>query len=86
MYATLEVITTLPTSLPPPTLSPALYRRLFNWLAYILLLYNCFVGLLNAVARIALSFVISVLLIIRLDRVVLMRGFEFLDFGEYDYT
>lgn len=62
------------------------YRRLFNWFAFILFLYNGFAGFVAAIVRVFLSAAVSLLLLFRLDSVVMPKGFEFLDFGEYILT
>ena len=62
---------------------PRLCRRLFHWFSYTLFVYNAILGLLMAVVRLLLSALFSLLLLIRMDRVVLMKGFEAWDFGEH---
>lgn len=58
------------------------YRRLFNWFSFLLFFYNGFAGFVNAILRTLLASLFTLLLLFRLDRVVLMRGFERFDFGE----
>ena len=47
-----------------------------------MLFYNALIGLVGAFLRILFSAVFGILLIFRVDRVVLMKGFEFFDFGK----
>jgi len=47
-----------------------------------LFIYNAVLGLLMAVVRLLLSTLFSLLLLVRMDRVVLMKGFEVWDLGE----
>ena len=58
-------------------------RRLFQWFLYTLFIYNAVLGVVVAIARLLLSALFGLLLLIRLDRVVLMKGFEFWDLGEF---
>ncbi len=60
-----------------------LCRRLFNWFSFLLFFYNGFAGFVNAILRTLLASLFTILLLFRLDRVVLMRGFERFDFGEW---
>ena len=46
------------------------------------LFLNLFVGIFSAIKRIITSAVLSLLLVMRMDRVVLMKGFEQFDSGE----
>ncbi len=62
------------------------FRRLFNWLSLLLFLYNGFAGFVGAIIRVAISAVITLLLLFRLDVSVMAKGFEFLDFGEFYET
>ena len=57
------------------------YSRIFNWFAFALIFYNGLAGVLAAVLRGLLSVAFSILLFIRLDRVILMKGFERFDKG-----
>ena len=57
-------------------------RRLYHLFSYMWLFLNLFVGLFSAFKRIITSAVLSLLLVMRMDRVVLMKGFERFDFGE----
>jgi len=50
-------------------------------MGYFLFIYNAIIGGFSAVRRVLLSLVIGTFLISRMDYVVLMRGFEFLDYG-----
>ena len=58
------------------------YRRFFHWFAYVLLFQNAFVGLFSTFIRIIISLAFGLILFMRLDKVVLMKGFEFFDFGK----
>ena len=55
--------------------------RVFNCLAFVLIFYNGLAGILAAVLRGLLSVAFNVLLFIRLDRLLLMKGFEKFDKG-----
>ena len=55
--------------------------RIFNWFAFVLIFYNGLAGVLAAVLRGLLSIAFSLLLFIRLDRIILMKGFERFDKG-----
>ncbi|XP_064405984.1 stimulated by retinoic acid gene 6 protein-like [Halichondria panicea] len=59
--------------------------RLFNWFSFLLFFYNGFAGFVNAILRTLLASLFTILLLFRLDRVVLMRGFERFDFGHKAY-
>ena len=52
-------------------------------MGYFLFLYNAVIGVFSAMKRALFSLVIGTLLIARLDYVILMRGFERLDSGDY---
>ena len=56
-------------------------RRLYYFAGYFLFIYNAVVGAFSVLKRVLLSLVIGTLIIARMDYVVLMRGFEFLDSG-----
>ena len=56
-------------------------RRLFNWFAFILFFYNGIAGLVGAILRALMASLFGLLLLFRLDRIVLMKGFEAYDFG-----
>lgn len=60
-------------------------RRLFHWFSYTLFIYNAIIGLFMAVVRLLLSSLFSLLLLIRMDRIVLMKGFEFWDFSKHEH-
>ena len=47
-----------------------------------LLLYNALIGIVAALVRVLVSAGFGLLLLFRLDKVVLMKGLEFADFGE----
>ena len=57
-------------------------RRLFDWFAFILFFYNGIAGVFGAILRALMSSMFGLLLLFRLDRIVLMKGFERYDFGE----
>ena len=61
-------------------------RRLFNWFAYLLFLYNGFAGFVSAILRMIITAVISLLLLFRLDTTILPRGFEVFDSGTNKVT
>lgn len=56
-------------------------RRVFHWTTYVLFFYNVILGLTSALLRIVYSMTFGLVLMFRLDRVVLMRGFERFDAG-----
>ena len=60
----------------------AVFRRLFNWFAFILFLFNGFAGFVLAIVRVAINAGLSLLLLFRLDTMVFPRGFDTIDFGE----
>ena len=64
------------------SLYPSNCRRLFNWFLYMLFFYNALIGIVTALVRVAIAAGIGMLLLFRLDKVILMKGFEFADFGE----
>ena len=57
------------------------HRRTFNCFAFALIFYNGLAGVLAAVLRGVLSLAFNLLLFLRLDRLILMRGFEKFDKG-----
>jgi len=57
------------------------HRRFWNWVEYIFFLYNAIVGIIASIFRILLSVGVNLLLLFRLDTVILMKGWEFLDVG-----
>ena len=50
-------------------------------MGYFLFIYNALIGVFSIFKRVLFSLLIGTLLIARMDYVVLMRGFEFLDSG-----
>jgi len=60
-----------------------IYRRFYYLVGYFLFLYNTVIGLFSVIKRVLLSLVIGTFLIARMDYVLLMRGFERLDSGQY---
>ena len=58
-----------------------LYRRLYHWFTYMMFFLDAFIGLISCFIRILLSMLFGLLFIMRMDRVVLMRGLESLDTG-----
>ena len=58
------------------------FRNLFSWFSFILFFYNGLAGFVGAVFRIAMSAVLSLILLFRLDEVALMKKFDSLDFGK----
>ena len=67
----------------PPLLGGPLllHRRLFYVFSYFLFFQNVVIGLMSSFLRIILSVVLGLVLFFRLDRVVLMKGFEVMDQG-----
>ena len=59
----------------------ALCRRLFYLFSYFVFFQNVVIGLVFSFLRIIYSMVLGLVLFFRLDRVVLMKGFEALDQG-----
>ena len=58
------------------------HRNLFNWFSFVLFFYNGLAGFFGAVYRIALSAILSLIQLFRLDEVALMNKFAILDFGK----
>ena len=56
--------------------------RAFHWFTYIMFFHNVVVGITSALLRIFYSIGFGLLLLFRLDRVVLMHGFENFDGGK----
>ena len=56
-------------------------RRLWNWFEYIFFFYNALVGIVASIFWVFLSVTINLLLLFRLDTVIFMKGFEFMDSG-----
>ena len=48
-----------------------------------LFFYNGIAGVFGALLRVLMSSVFGLLLLFRVDRIVLMKGYEAYDFGEY---
>ena len=59
---------------------------MFHWVSYFLFIYDAISGVLTAILRIFLTQLFSLLLMVRLDRVVLMKGFECCDIGKRLYV
>ena len=59
----------------------SMLRNLFNWFSLMLFFYNGVTGFVTALQRILISTVLGLLLLFRLDRVVVAKGFDFLDIG-----
>ena len=59
-----------------------LYRRVFNWFAYIVLLYNITAGLVSSTLRVVGSALIGLLAMFRMDRILFIKGFEWMDIGK----
>lgn len=62
-----------------------LCRRLFYFFCYFVFFQNVVVGLISSFLRILFAMVLGLGLFFRLDRVVLMKGFEKLDQGRPMY-
>ena len=62
------------------------HRRLYNWVAYILLFQNAFVGFFSAILRVLKSALFGLIIVTRLDRVLYMKGFERFDSGNTNNT
>ena len=60
----------------------ALCRRLFYLFSYFVFFQNMVVGFVSSLLRITISVLLGLVLFFRLDRVVLMKGFEALDQGK----
>ena len=57
-------------------------RRLYHCFAFVWLFLNIFVGIFAAILRILMTAIFSLLLVMRMDRNVLMKGFEKFDIGK----
>ena len=62
-----------------------MYRRVFNWFAYIVLLYNITAGLVSFTLRVVGSALIGLLAMFRMDRPFFIKGFEWMDNGREDW-
>lgn len=60
----------------------SLYRQGFHWFKFLMIFFNVVVGLTSALLRNIFSLVFGLLLMPRLDRTVLMKGFARFDSGE----
>jgi len=58
-----------------------LYSRVFHLYTYFFLFYNALVGLAKAVRRIVTAAVLNLFFLPRLDRPLVIKGFESLDKG-----
>ena len=56
-------------------------RKIFQWFMFVLFIYNTIIGLASALFRVLISATMGLLLMLRLDRVILMKGFEPFDIG-----
>ncbi len=54
---------------------------MFQWFMYILFIYNTLIGLATALFRVLISATMGLLLMLRMDKVILMKGFERFDIG-----
>eukprot|EP00731_Ephydatia_muelleri_P016569 Em0009g993a len=61
-------------------------RRLFYFFSYFVFFQNVVIGLVSSLLRIIYSMVLGLVLFFRLERVVLMKGFEALDQGHVTYV
>ena len=59
-----------------------LLRNVFNWFSYFFFIYGSIVGFMTAIVRLLLSLLFGTILLFRLDRNVMMPGFQFADFGQ----
>lgn len=57
-------------------------RRFYHIVSFYLFFFNVILGLFSCLRRILLSLVFGLILISRLDRCLLMRGFERFDAGD----
>jgi hypothetical protein len=60
-------------------------RNGFSWFSYFALFYNAIVGFVGAIIRVLLSLLFGTLLLFRLDQNIMIRGFEFADWGHKTY-
>ncbi len=56
---------------------------MFQWFMYVLFVYNAVLGLASALLRVVISSCAGLLLMLRLDAIILMKGFELFDIGMY---
>ena len=57
-------------------------RRFFHWFSFIMILQNTIVGIFSTVFRVIVAFIFGLLFFMRLDKILLMKGMEFFDFGK----
>ncbi|XP_064406077.1 receptor for retinol uptake STRA6-like isoform X4 [Halichondria panicea] len=60
-------------------------QKIFQWFMFVLFIYNTIIGLAAALFRVLISATMGLLLMLRLDRVILMKGFEPFDIGHNTY-
>ncbi|XP_064406067.1 receptor for retinol uptake STRA6-like isoform X3 [Halichondria panicea] len=60
-------------------------QKIFQWFMFVLFIYNTIIGLASALFRVLISATMGLLLMLRLDRVILMKGFEPFDIGHNTY-
>ena len=56
-------------------------RRSFHWFSFIFILQNTIIGLFSAVFRVIIALIVGLLFFMRLDKMLLMKGMEYFDFG-----
>ena len=59
-----------------------LYRNIYNWFSYFFFIYTSIMGFVMAILRVLVSVLFGILLLFRLDRNIMMEGFEFADWGQ----
>jgi hypothetical protein len=60
-------------------------RNVYNWFSYFFFIYTSIMGFVAAILRLLVSVLFGILLLFRLDRNVMMEGFEFADWGHRSY-
>ena len=58
------------------------FRNVYNWFSYFFFIYNSIIGFVAAILRLLLSALFGTLLLFRLDRNIMMEGFECTDWGQ----
>ncbi len=58
------------------------YRRCFHFFSFGFIFMNAFVGIFSTILRMITALAVGLLLFIRLDKVLLMKGFEYFDRGK----
>ena len=61
---------------------PIHFRNVFSWFSFFFFVYGSILGIVGATLRLLLSALFGILLLFRLDRNIMMAGFECTDWGQ----